>query len=446
MNWNEGKRRHRELSEAAAGKYDELYENANFATGSYMQYEVTVLERAAAMAGVQDVAVDLGCGTGRDTFVLARRFTQVFAYDFSESMIHEANRNKLLRGVGNVSFDVADVEDGLPMLDDDSVDLVNSSFGMGSFVDRPDEFFRCVRRVLRPGGIAVFSFYNKLALVNRLRLAWRPALAARTVPGADTLAVDFGGELFEIAAKAYEVPALRRLIEANFRIEELITFPTLTALFPQELFESPEARSLCRAVDELLATDLDLAAGPYIVAVTRLHGKPRRKPVANGYSRVLGLLRTHKIDVDARIRMHDRVRSMDDVRRVLPEASTGTMIKSILVSVRPEDADDHDERLFLLGVPADHRLDFGRVARLLDIPRRRLSMANIDVIERITGFKVGALPPFALPKAIPVILDSQLQHESHVWCGTGKSTESIRLTVAELKQLATPTFADIAKP
>jgi hypothetical protein len=41
--WKLHKERHKELSAAAAEKYDELYEKANFATGSYMQYELETI-------------------------------------------------------------------------------------------------------------------------------------------------------------------------------------------------------------------------------------------------------------------------------------------------------------------------------------------------------------------------------------------------------------------
>ena len=112
--WKEFKEEHLKLSAAAAEKYDQLYENANFATGSYMRYELETVKRLAVQAPTRSLALDIGCGTGRDSFYLSKHFDQVFGYDFSPEMILVANKNKLHRRVGNVSFEVLDVEEPQP--------------------------------------------------------------------------------------------------------------------------------------------------------------------------------------------------------------------------------------------------------------------------------------------------------------------------------------------
>jgi len=63
-----------------------------------------------------------------------------------------------------------DIEKAPLPLGNDAVSFVNTGFGMGSFVQSPETLFREVRRVLQPGGIAIFSFYNSEALVNFLDL------------------------------------------------------------------------------------------------------------------------------------------------------------------------------------------------------------------------------------------------------------------------------------
>jgi hypothetical protein len=62
--WTEKKEAHKALSAAAAEKYDELYEVANFATGSYMRYEVEVIRNWVEQSPLpRHLALDLGCGT-----------------------------------------------------------------------------------------------------------------------------------------------------------------------------------------------------------------------------------------------------------------------------------------------------------------------------------------------------------------------------------------------
>ncbi len=443
--WTVGKRRHLELSEHAASEYDKIYEQANFATGSYMRYELEVLRQATEHAPDTEVALDLGCGTGRDTFELAKRFRQVFGYDFSRAMIASANRNKYRRSAGNVSFAVNDVELGIPDFAGESASLVNSAFGMGSFVDRIDDFFLTVRRVLKPCGIAVFSFYNDRALVNQLDLEWRPALAARANPGQDTLTVDFGGQVYEIAARLYDPADLKHKLARNFELLHFGTFPTLTALLPQGVLEDENARQLCRTVDSFLAVHEQVSLGPYIVAIARKPGRKRTSPTdTKGYDRVLELFRTHNINMQ--VVEHAPVRSMDDVKAIFPTVDPSSMVKSILVILGEEKPgrDVRANRLVLCAIPADRRLDFSKLARLMESPRDQAHMATPAQVEQLTGFAVGSVPPFAMPPRIPVIVDERLTHVPEIWCGTGKSTESIRLVIGDLRRLSNYTVEDIS--
>lgn len=444
--WEAGKAEHLRLSQAVAERYDEVYESATFATGSYMRFEVETISRACLQAPATSIAVDLGCGTGRDAFTLAKHFDQVYGYDFSSEMVRVAARNKLRRHAGNTGFDVLDVEAERLPLDDTSAALVNSGFGLGSFLNNLETVFREVRRVLMPKGIAIFSFYNSDALVNSLNLEWKPALAARAVAGKDRLRVDFENDSYEIAARAYSVRDIRRRLEGNFRIVELLTFPTLTALFPQALFASEKARALCTKVDQLLAANLDIAAGPYILAVCQKGGATPRRHALLGYERVLELLRNHGIEPE--LRTHAPVTNMAQVQAVL-EASPSEMAKSVLVAVDPKDAQADGEtraELYLLAIPANRKLDVGSLARLLDKKREQVRFATQVEVEELTGFEVGSIPPFALPKNVPVIVDTALAALKKLWCGTGKSTESLRISVDDLKRLSTFSVADVSKP
>jgi len=444
--WEEGKRQHLALSAEAADRYDEIYEKANFATGSYMRFELENISKFVREAPTRLLAIDLGCGTGRDSFHLAKQFSQVYAYDLSPDMIRVANANKLKRHVGNVLFEVKDLEDGPLPIADDSAALINSAFGMGSFVRNLEQFFREVRRALQPGGVALFSFYSTAALVNQLQLEWRPALAARVVPGEDVLQVDFEDRSFRIAAKAYAPADLKRKIEGNFKLLEMTTFPTLSALFPQSLFQNPSACALCTSVDKLLATNLAIAAGPYIVVACQKGGKALKEKRVTGYERVLELLKFHAIPLD--IREHAPVRTMADVEKVL-EAPTCQMVKSILIAALTKDEplpEDLSAELFLIAIPADRELSMGKVAAVLGRSRKRLRFANQREVEALTGFKVGSIPPFGLPSNVPVIVDSQLEAHPIVWCGTGKATESLRVTIQNLRKLSAYTSADVSKP
>ena len=116
-----------------------------------------------AFAGVSNLTVsaaipaeahvlDLGCGAGLDSLILARRVGptgRVTGIDFSEAMLTRARHAAAEAGVDVVTFYQGDAE-RLP-LDDASVDvaLVNGIFNLNPA--RAD-IFRELARVLRPDG------------------------------------------------------------------------------------------------------------------------------------------------------------------------------------------------------------------------------------------------------------------------------------------------------
>jgi len=269
MSWEELRRQHLQLSEAAAIDYDETYSIGNFATNSYMDYEIRLINKLALRAPDRNLAVDLGCGTGRYSYVLAEQFNQVYAYDFSPKMIEVANANKISRRVGNVFFAVRDIEREPLNLQAGSASFVISTFGMGSFVEDIEALFRRVSSMLKPQGVAIFSFYNKSALVNRLKLPWRPALAAKFRPNRDVLRVDFSGKTYEVGAHAYTIAEIERRLRDNFELLKLVTFPVLSGLFPSKVFEKPLARHLFVEVDQFMAESMDPRTGVYIIAAVR---------------------------------------------------------------------------------------------------------------------------------------------------------------------------------
>lgn len=442
--WQARKSEHVALSDAASEKYDEFYAQANFATGSYMKYEHEVINKAIRFARARNLALDLGCGTGRHTFLLGRHFDQVCGYDFSHGMLAVAERNKLKHRHGNCLFQHLDIEQERLPVENGTVAFVNTGFGMGSFLESPESLFRDIRRALQPGGLAIFSFYNREALVNRIDLLWTPALAARAKPETDSLQVNFEGKSYDIPAKAYTLQDIKSRLEGNFIVHEITTFPTLSALFPQDLFASDHARKLCTQVDALLASNTEIAGGPYIVAVCIKKGF-FDAPEPHGYARVVALLHQYGLQDD--LIEHEPVHTMDDVKRVL-SANPEQLIKSVLLAVH--NADTQATRnptvdLYLAAVPAPKKLDRAKLAKLLGVPYNKLRLATQEEVEDLTGFKIGSIPPFGLPRQAVVILDSSFLRFQHVWCGTGRATESLKISIDAVRRLSSATVAEISK-
>ncbi|HTP59229.1 MAG TPA: methyltransferase domain-containing protein, partial [Spirochaetia bacterium] len=110
---------------------------------------------AAAKPG--EVCVDLGSGQGRDVLRLAEtvgKDGRVYGIDASDGMLERARSTAERLGVGNVSFQKADLEH-LP-LDSGSVNLVISNCTINHAPDK-QAVWNEIFRVLVPGGRFVVS-------------------------------------------------------------------------------------------------------------------------------------------------------------------------------------------------------------------------------------------------------------------------------------------------
>jgi ubiquinone/menaquinone biosynthesis C-methylase UbiE len=113
-------------------------------------------------------ALDVGCGDGFFTRLLAESGAQVIGLDNSDAFLRHARSTN--DGVSNIEFIKADVRK-LPR-ENASVDVIWSAHSMHSYPDIP-QCLREFRRVLRPGGLlAILESDN----VHSVMLSWPPDL------------------------------------------------------------------------------------------------------------------------------------------------------------------------------------------------------------------------------------------------------------------------------
>lgn len=99
-----------------------------------------------------EIVLDLGSGSGMDTFIAARKIGdagKVIGVDMTDAQLEKAKRVGDAAGFQNVEFVQSVIED-LPV-DDASVDVVISNGVINLCPDKP-EIFREISRVLKPKG------------------------------------------------------------------------------------------------------------------------------------------------------------------------------------------------------------------------------------------------------------------------------------------------------
>ena len=94
-----------------------------------------------------DVAIDVACGSGQSTFLLADLFQNVTGIDVSKTQVDEALRKMENSTVSNVDFIVGDAHD--LQIESSSVDLLTCAMGW-HWLD-PRLFYAEAKRVLKQG-------------------------------------------------------------------------------------------------------------------------------------------------------------------------------------------------------------------------------------------------------------------------------------------------------
>jgi ubiquinone/menaquinone biosynthesis C-methylase UbiE len=239
------------IYDAMQAEYDRIEDEFYFAS-CYQVYRECVA--AIASARPDGLALDLGCGTGKQTILLARRAGRVIGIDISERMIESAR--KRCEASPNVSFVCGDIT-RLPFEDGCVEAMLAYGDVIGHNFTAVDVVLKEMVRVCKPRGLISFEVDSK----------WCPDLLY--LPGELWSALTTrGGHLREwkgMQFKTFTWRELRDLLRTHgLRLLDVRSMNVLTMLIPPSLLfrrreEAPRFDVFFQKVMKL-----DLALGRFL--------------------------------------------------------------------------------------------------------------------------------------------------------------------------------------
>jgi ubiquinone/menaquinone biosynthesis C-methylase UbiE len=228
-------------------------------------YEVEI-QRLTSGRRLEKV-LELGCGTGKQTVVIAPRVSRLMSIDISPASLQQAKARCERDGVGNVDF----VERSIVALPA-AAESIDGIFSYGDVIshiyDAYGEVFRESARVLRRGGFLAFEIDGKWELDMLLHHPEERA-RARAAAGVGHLRV-----WNEIPCKTFTAAELRRLLSGmGLRVIAVRGVNILHCLLPERVLMEVEIGPGWRATSQaLMAIDRIIGRIPwcYRLASTRL--------------------------------------------------------------------------------------------------------------------------------------------------------------------------------
>ena len=104
----------------------------------------------------------------------------------------------------------------------------------------------------------------------------------------------------------------------------------------------------------------------------------------------------------------------------------GAVIKSLIFKI------EAIEDPLLVLVSGKNQVDFQKLDQMVGQECRPMAPKDI---KKLTGFSVGAVPPFGFTREIPVIIDADLQAYHYLWASAGEVNSLIRIKFADLLTL-----------
>lgn len=116
-------------------------------------------------------------------------------------------------------------------------------------------------------------------------------------------------------------------------------------------------------------------------------------------------------------------------------ASPDQIVKSLLFLV-------NSEPLLVIARGLEH-VDRRAIGRHMNVGRKRVSLADPEAVLSLSGYPVGALPPFGHRTTIRTVVDRNVPGLELIFAGGGSPRALVRLEPAELVRVCGAELADL---
>lgn len=120
----------------------------------YERQDVALRSLLSSIAGPKDRAMDVGCGDGRFTLIIAKSYANVWGFDISPQLIEKANTQAKSQGILNLTFEQMDLTASYP---EGIYDLV-ACMGVTAAIVADDDFSNLAQNLvnsLNPDGYLI---------------------------------------------------------------------------------------------------------------------------------------------------------------------------------------------------------------------------------------------------------------------------------------------------
>ena len=89
------------------------------------------------------------------------------------------------------------------------------------------------------------------------------------------------------------------------------------------------------------------------------------------------------------------------------------------------------------------RVDRRAIASICGVGRKKVKLASPETVLEVSGYEVGAMPPFAHRQPIKTLLDQRVLEQSVVYAGGGAENALLRLSPKDILQATNARVMDL---